>query len=63
MFHSIENISFVARELERFVFETRTTTGRRIKLTLAHFDANVSTVRWSVKHFKQNRADLKRVMS
>ena len=41
----------------REVFEARTANGRRIKLNLVRFKANVFTVRSSFCHFKPNDTD------
>lgn len=57
------NLSILLENLSSRDFETRTATGRRIKLILAHFDNNVSAMRSSFLHFKPNFADKKGVVS
>ena len=56
-------ISFTIESINTDVSETRTTTGRRIQLLLAHFDLNQSVGKPLLRHLKLNARDKNSVFS
>ena len=57
------NLSILFENLSSHDFETRTATGKRIELILAHFDNSVSAMTSSFLHFKPKFADKNGVVS
>ena len=56
-------LASLIEDLSRDVFEKQTATGRRIKLTLARFNVNASTVSSAFWHFELNYTDQKGVLN